>query len=913
MSQPPVRSIYPINIPPIQVRSGLDVLLLELPGRYPPFMPNGLGFVHNIVKGMGVELQTLDLNIILYHRFHQDRILHGRKPQSKNGYEIKDDPWFIANNSDWTEEGLVDCFQDQIDEIVAQIVTANPRVMGISNNGLNRIFTQRVIQGVRKERPEMVIILGGHEWAHPFEADSIARKHDVDYIFIYEVDMTLEPVLRRILAGERPKDEAGVISRYDTPGRAWMDAPMIRDIDQLDFPRYDWFDDLSIYLNYEGFAHVPVAWSRGCRWSRCTFCAERFKWRTRLPADICEELEWFVARGFRVFGCNESDLIGDPDTLLAICDEIIRRGIHVQFTGQLRTHKRATPEFFAKLRQAGFIALRFGVDGWSDRALRLQMKGSNMKIVERSLRSARMAGIETTANVVIGVPGETEEDIQEMVENIARLSPYINSIENINTLMLVNGGVYYEHPEQFKIRFRGDKDEIYKKYPRMIPNDLWYSEEPYIDQEVRRQRLARLCSTLHRKGIQIGIFADVWVQKLFNEGKDAQVSEEEWQIRYMEKKWQSYEDRASASDKIKALLFDMGRSDSLDAWLVQALPQLETIMAEHPESFEARCLLANIRLGLHQYEAAIENYQEVFLYDVDTNPEIYNEFAFALTHLGRFEAAENAYHTALSVDETNPIAKQGLNLLQQFRLLKSGLSYGEFLSQSQAPSELSGLFGPHGLRTPPRLYQLATSLIGNSPRQTVRRFESEKVVSLLLVHELKQDQMLKEVLGAYLSETAPDSRLQLVIYSADPDIGDSCERLIETLGHDLGQIPDIVILDQDYDKTQFAEVFGMFDGVIVPGSDDAAVSAAVLALALDKQVLCLKQTLAPFAGLEDLVFGLENLAELGPLFGRLEVAANWKPSPAARLGALLTAAFNPRHYLLELFAPARAEAAVALA
>ncbi|MBU1720772.1 MAG: hypothetical protein KKA07_17030, partial [Bacteroidetes bacterium] len=42
--------IYPLNIPSIDVQAGLDFLLLELPPRYMPFMPNGLGYVHNILK-----------------------------------------------------------------------------------------------------------------------------------------------------------------------------------------------------------------------------------------------------------------------------------------------------------------------------------------------------------------------------------------------------------------------------------------------------------------------------------------------------------------------------------------------------------------------------------------------------------------------------------------------------------------------------------------------------------------------------------------------------------------------------------------------------------------------------------------------------------------------------------------------
>ena len=66
--------IYPIPIPPIEVMPNLDFLLLELPPRYMPFMPNGLGYVNNILKQLPINFQTIDISIIFYHRFHSKRI-----------------------------------------------------------------------------------------------------------------------------------------------------------------------------------------------------------------------------------------------------------------------------------------------------------------------------------------------------------------------------------------------------------------------------------------------------------------------------------------------------------------------------------------------------------------------------------------------------------------------------------------------------------------------------------------------------------------------------------------------------------------------------------------------------------------------------------------------------------------------
>ncbi len=44
--------IYPISLSEFEIRPDLNFLLLELPPRYVPMMPNGIGYVHNILKNV---------------------------------------------------------------------------------------------------------------------------------------------------------------------------------------------------------------------------------------------------------------------------------------------------------------------------------------------------------------------------------------------------------------------------------------------------------------------------------------------------------------------------------------------------------------------------------------------------------------------------------------------------------------------------------------------------------------------------------------------------------------------------------------------------------------------------------------------------------------------------------------------
>jgi hypothetical protein len=297
------------------------------------------------------------------------------------------------------------------------------------------------------------------------------------------------------------------MSRYDPPGQAFVPGPWPEDLDRLDMAQYDWASS-DLYRNWNGYQLTPIIASRGCRWSCCTFCGERFAWRARSPRNVVDEFEWLYLRGCRLFMFNESDLNGKPDILLEICREIIRRRLKLTLTGQLRIHKDSDRAFFDCLRAAGFVSLRFGIDAWSRNTLRLQRKGYTTTMISRNLRDCREAGIFTEVNTVVGVPGETEEDIEESIALMVANKPYISRHANINPLMLFAGSVYWESPEEFGIVFRGRKEEIYADHPVIIPEDLWHSENPYIDAAVRKRRFEKIVRALHENSFNIGEFAE---------------------------------------------------------------------------------------------------------------------------------------------------------------------------------------------------------------------------------------------------------------------------------------------------------------------------------------------------------------------------------------------------------------------
>jgi radical SAM superfamily enzyme YgiQ (UPF0313 family)/glycosyltransferase involved in cell wall biosynthesis/predicted O-methyltransferase YrrM len=510
------KGIYPVLIPELSLHEELDFLLLDLPASY-SLLRVGFGYVHELLKGLGVRHQTVDLNSIIYHRFHMSRLLdRSENKVSETGYVIPEDPWSPFAIDEWEKQELVEYFSDEIATFLAEVKRVQPKMVGISLQLGNRLMAKMVVKGIRQVAPATAVIVGGFDCVHKEFGPRIFP--DFDYMVIGEAELTLPALVRELLTGGRPANLPGVVSYGDAEDMAWQPGALCEDLDSLPFPKYDW-QDFSLYRAWYGGYTAELAINRGCKWSRCTFCNECFTWRKRSAINVVTEIQWFVDQGCRNFNFSVSDAIGDSVTLYEIAEEIIRRGLDININTQLRIDKRSDYNYFRVLNKAGFKTLAFGVDGWTDKILKLQNKGYNFKLVKQNIEDAHRAGIKVSVNIVVGVPGESDSDIVEVINNIVSLKESIDSFNSIYHLLLAPGSKYYMSPDTYNIKFIGEQADIYTKYPYRIPGNLWFSEEPYIDETVRLTRMVFVCDQLVKSGITVENHVIYMVSKLVSEAE----------------------------------------------------------------------------------------------------------------------------------------------------------------------------------------------------------------------------------------------------------------------------------------------------------------------------------------------------------------------------------------------------------
>ncbi len=100
---------------------------------------------------------------------------------------------------------------------------------------------------------------------------------------------------------------------------------------------------------------------------------------------------------------------------MAICEEILRRGLKVTFSVNARTDT-ADEELFRVLKRAGCRDCWSGLNRVTERCCLAMEKKETPDEARRFMELTRKAGIDVHGCFVLGLPGETEETIERTLQ-----------------------------------------------------------------------------------------------------------------------------------------------------------------------------------------------------------------------------------------------------------------------------------------------------------------------------------------------------------------------------------------------------------------------------------------------------------------------------------------------------------------
>lgn len=346
-----------------------------------PYPPLGIGYLAAVLRAQGVEVDLIDGQILEEHEF-------------------------------W----------NRVRELTVDVVLISATIRQIKG-------AARVAQIVKEQRPRTAVILGGPgPSALAARECSFACDTAIDVVVLGEAEESL-PLLLTQLAGGEPIDDISnlVINRSGNATRTRVESKL-PDIGAIPWPDREIFDEAAYLTRWRAAANmtsVHIMGSRGCPFN-CSFCDRTVTGRQvryRDPEDVAAEMLFLEER----YAPDDIFYFDDLFTVnrkrvITLCETLRARALKTPWSAQGRVDT-VDGEMLGAMKRAGCEEIMFGVESGSDRILQHLVKGFTREKIIRAFDLCRQVGIRAGAYLIVGVPGETRQDILDTISLVERIKP----------------------------------------------------------------------------------------------------------------------------------------------------------------------------------------------------------------------------------------------------------------------------------------------------------------------------------------------------------------------------------------------------------------------------------------------------------------------------------------------------------
>jgi radical SAM superfamily enzyme YgiQ (UPF0313 family) len=109
-----------------------------------------------------------------------------------------------------------------------------------------------------------------------------------------------------------------------------------------------------------------------------------------------------------------------------------------------------TQEVCGILREMNFVEIGVGIESCANSVLSMNMKGTTKEVNTKAITNLRKAGLRVKVFIIIGLPGETEETVEETRQWLAEMRP---DDVDINLFQPLPGTEIFNHPGRWGISF----------------------------------------------------------------------------------------------------------------------------------------------------------------------------------------------------------------------------------------------------------------------------------------------------------------------------------------------------------------------------------------------------------------------------------------------------------------------------
>jgi len=281
------------------------------------------------------------------------------------------------------------------------------------------VFLNTVIQlsaRLKDEFNDIPVVLGGPHISGTKE-EMLEYDRNIDYLIYGEGEEALLNLIQKLNNNMPLMEVPNLIYRSNKDIIMNKPQKFIVDLDLLPFP------ELSHIINYRPkLYNVPyslaqtasIITSRGCPYN-CIYCYKAMvtrNYRSRTLDNLQEEFDLLAKYKVKtIYFGDECFTLVEKRT-----NELLELLSNYNFKWGCQTRPEKLGDL-QRMKKAGCVMVDFGVETFSDKILRNINKQFTADQARRSIKLLKQAGMPFRLDMILGLPGETKETINESVTN----------------------------------------------------------------------------------------------------------------------------------------------------------------------------------------------------------------------------------------------------------------------------------------------------------------------------------------------------------------------------------------------------------------------------------------------------------------------------------------------------------------
>jgi hypothetical protein len=430
------------------------ILLALLPYWDPFIPPNGIATLKGFLQTHGYEVKTIDVVIedifqYLYKKYFETlgKYIPGncRGNFYNIGHDVLRDQMMahvhfleekeyidltkiIVSRSfyinSFTDDGirelievLNNVYQALEDFMIRRVEEEKPDVLGLTAYRNLLPACMFVFKLIKERYPNILTVMGGSLFSDSYVGSDLYNK----------VIEKTRPYLDKIIVGE------GEILFLKLLRGELPDSPRVYRLQDFNLEGLDFSErELPDYSDFDisFYPYLPATGSTSCPY-QCSFCNSKLYWgkyRQKKPQQIVGEMAVLYKKYNRQLFLMTDCLLNTYITELSY--ELLKSELSFYYDCFFRIDEASADIKNTILwRRGGLYRVRLGVETGSQKVLDLMHKKITVEQITAALSALAYAGIKTTAYMVVGHPGETEEDFQMTLDFLEAVKDDLFQVE----------------------------------------------------------------------------------------------------------------------------------------------------------------------------------------------------------------------------------------------------------------------------------------------------------------------------------------------------------------------------------------------------------------------------------------------------------------------------------------------------